>query len=217
MATMFKVKIPKGEAYLDVDFDEFPDEVKMAIVEKGLSAFLIAATAKVTKSTDPDPAQRKANAMALASKKLDAMKEGKLRVTKAKDSKVPVAVRAEALRMAKTFVKAAIKAGGNKISDYTAKAITEAAEGYLAEHAELFETATAKVNAEAELAKAANVSIAGLKADPTLVAKREKANAEKRQATAEKNAGKPGPQKSAIKSQMKPVPAKPGKPQQVHA
>lgn len=217
MATLFKIKIPKADKSIEVDFDEFPDAVKLAIVEKGLSALLVAATAKVTIATDPDPKQRADNAMALVNKKLDAMKDGKLRVAKAKDSKVPAAVRTEAMRLAKNIVKAGIKADGKKISDYAAKAITEAAEAYLEEHQELIAAAEASINAAKELAAAAAVNVSAIKADPALIAKREKANAEKRAATAEKNAGKPGPQKSAIKQQAKPVPAKPGKPQQVHA
>lgn len=212
----FKIKISKAKADMEVDWDALPANVQQYIVEQGLSKVLNAATAKETKDKTPDNATREANAMALAAKRLDGLKEGKTGTKKSSDSKVPGKVMTEARRLAKQIVKQAIKAGGGKVSDYTAAQITEAANLYITQHQEIIQKAEANIKAADDLAGVAAADISGLKADPKLVAKREAENAAKRAATEAKNAGKPGGQASATKKQAgKPTPvraAPPAKP-----
>jgi hypothetical protein len=206
MATIFKIRITKAKADLEVDFDELPKEVKLAIVEKGLAAFLNGATAKETTKTTPDEAVRAENAMALANKKLDALKRGELKAARAKsDGKVSGVVMTEARRLAKNIVKAGIKAAGHKISDYEAKAITEAANAYIEEHPEIVQQAQASVEAAKALAAATSVPVASIPISHERVAKREAKNAEARKATASKDAGKPGAQKSTTKRRPAPI------------
>lgn len=206
----FQIKITKAKANLEVKFSELPPEIQMAVVEKGLSAFLNGATTKVTAATDPDEATRSANAMALAEKKLDSLKAGKLVTRTSKsDGKVPGVVMTEARRLAKNVIKAGIKAAGERVSDYTASAITEAANAYLEEHPELVTQAQANLEAVNKIGGNADalkslVAQTGIKKDPAKVAANEKKKAEAKAATAAKNAGKPGPQKSAVASRMPP-------------
>lgn len=204
--TTFTIKITKAKANLDVVWEDLPDPVKLRIIEEGLGKMLNGATAKETSSTTPDEAVRAANAMALAEKKLASLKSGQLKTKASRDGKVAGVVMTEARRLAKNIIKAQIKAAGKKISDYEAKAITEAANKYLEKHPELIEAATASVNAAKNLASAVSEEVAGLEASPTKVAANEKKKAEARAATAAKNAGKPGPQASTIKKQAKAAP-----------
>lgn len=200
--TAMKIKISKAKADLVVDFQSLPVEVQLYIVEQGLSKVLNSATAKETAATTPDETQRGLNAMGLAEKKLDSLKAGKLVARKSSgDGKTPAVVMTEARRLAKNIVKAGLKAKGKKISDFTAKAITEAANLYLADHKELVDQAKASIDAAAALAASAEVNVDAIPVDPVKVAAREKANADKRAETAAKNAGKPGGQASTTKKQ----------------
>lgn len=211
----FKIKIPKAGQSIEVVWADLPQKVQMYIVEQGLSKLLVAATAKVTATTQPDEALRKDEAMAYANKKLDSLKAGKLSARASKsDGKVSGVVMTEARRLAKTIVKAQIKAAGQKISDYSAKAITEAANLYLGDHQELIAQAEQSIAQAKALSEVAAVNVAAIPVDQDKVAKREKANAEKRAATSAKNAGKPGAQAPAIatrggKTPPRPVPTRP--------
>lgn len=208
-AHYFKIRISKAKADLDVNFNDLPPEVQLYIVEQGLSKLLNGATAKETAATTPDEKQRGENAMALATKKLDALKEGKFRATAKSGTKASGVVMTEARRLSKNVVKAKIKADGGKISDYSAKALTEAANAYLAEHPEMVTQAQTSLDEAAKLAAAASVNVASIPVDPEKVKAREAANEAKRLATAAKNAGKPGGQKSTPKKQAaKPAPVR---------
>lgn len=208
----FKIRITKAKKDLDIAWNELPPEVQMWLVEQGLSKVLNGATSKVTAANTPDENSRGEQAMGLAQKKLDALRDGKFKRSSKSDGKVPGVVMTEARRLAKTVIKAQIKAKGKKISDYEAKAITEAANTYLAAHPELVEQARASVDANAKIAEAAAVDVSAIPVSDKRVQAREKANAEKRAETAAKSAGKPGGQKSALKAKA-PVPAKRTAPQ----
>lgn len=202
---IFKIKIAKARTALDVEFDELPGDVQQYIVEQGLSKLLNSATAKVTKANEPDETKLAEQALGLANKKLDSLKAGSFKRTTKSDGKVPGVVMTEARRLAKNIVKAGIKAAGQRISDYEAKAITEAANAYLAQHPELIETAKASIEASSSVTSAAAVDIAGIPISAEKVAKNEEKKAKAKAETAAKNAGKPGSQRSAIKHQAKPV------------
>ena len=206
----FKIKITKAKRDMVVDFDALPDAVKIYIVEQGLAKLLNGATAKETAATTPDETTRGNNAYALAEKKLESLKEGKTSARKASgDGKTPAKVMTEARRLSLNIVKAKLKAAGKKISDFTAAALTEAANQYLAANPGLIEQAKAAMEAAEALANTGDIDVNAIQADPKKVAAREAANAKKRAETAAKNAGKPGGQASTIKKQAaKPVPTR---------
>lgn len=210
------IKIAKADRNVEVDWDSLPDQVKLYVVEQGLSKLLNAATTKIKK----DEADAKDKAFALAEKKLDNLKAGQVKTRSAKSGKVAGAVMAEARRLAKAIVKAGIKAKNKKISDYAAKAITEMANLYLEGHPELITTATANVAAAEALTVGAAeaVNVEAMPVDAKKVAARLAKNAEAKAATEAKNAGKPGSQKSTTKVQAKPAKAPvPAKPKAPHA
>jgi len=207
---VFKIKVAKAGVDLDVIWNELSDEVKAHAIEHGLGKLLNAATAKVTKTTQPDPAKLKAEALALANKKLDALKAGQIGRKKAKGPSGKAMT--EARRQAKIIVKAAIKEQGGKVGDYAAAEITELANEYIADNPEIVKQAEEAIaKAEASAAKG-KIDLSKLKPDPKKVAKREARNAEARAITADKAAGKPGPQKSATAVRTKPGVAPAAKP-----
>lgn len=214
--TLIRVKIAKANASIEVSWDDLSPEVKMYIVEQGLAKLLNGATAKETKTQTPDDKQRAANALSLANKKLDALKKGEFKRTRA-SGKVPGAVMTEARRIAKNIVKAGIKANGEKVSDYDAKSITEMANQYIEENPDVVTQAQTAIENAAKLAAATKVDTSKFAPNPAKKAKREAANAAKRAETAEKNAGKPGPQRSAIATRAKPAVVRGAKPSQPQA
>lgn len=212
---IFNVKITKAKANLAVNFGELPRAVQEYIIEQGLAKLLNGATAKETAATTPDEAVRAANAMSLAEKKLDSLKAGKIVARASKDGKVAGVVMTEARRLAKNIVKAGIKAQNKRISDFEPKAITEAANAYLADHPELIAAAKASIDASAALSAATVVNVEAIPVSATRVAANEKKKAEAKAATAAKNAGKPGPQASATARRAPPPPAR--RPAPTHA
>lgn len=209
----FKIKVAKAGQDVEIIWNELSDAVKMHIIEHGFSKVLNAATAKVTKTTVPDAEELKAQAMALAMKKLDSLKRGEIGRKKA-SGKASGKVMTEARRLAKIIVKAAIKENGGKISDYEAKEITEAANQYIEENPEIVKQAETSISKAEELAGQGKIDVKAIKTSPKKVAAREKKNAEQRAATADKAAGKPGPQRSAIAPRGKPpIPAAKPRPQ----
>lgn len=209
-----KVKIAKAQTNIEVIFEDLPPDIQLYIVEQGLSKVLNAATAKVTKANTESEAQLAELALAEANKKLDKLKKGDLKRSSKSDGKVPGVVMTEARRLAKNIVKASIKAQGQRISDYEAKAITEAASIYLGEHPELIEQASASIEASKNLATAAAVNVSSIPVSEVKRAKNEAKKAEARAATEAKNAGKPGSQKSTVAKGAIPVP--PRKPAPSH-
>ena len=206
----FQIKIAKAKQEIEVEFDTLPPAIKAYVVEQGLSKLLNAATAKITKA-NTGPAEKDgktltaeeniaASAMALAEKKLESLQAGKMvaRTKKAGDSKVDREVLVEARRQAKLIVKAKLKAANKKISDYTAKALTEAANVYLESHPELIADAQAAINEASKHAASAELDVAAIPVDPDKIKANEEKKAKAKAATAAKNAGKPGPQKPAI-------------------
>lgn len=202
----FVIKIPKAGANVSVDWDALPDNVKLHVIEQGLGKLLNAATTKITAALVPDEAERKAQALSLANKRLDGLNAGKVTSrASSKDGKVSGVVMTEARRLAKNIIKAQIKAAGEKISHYEAKAITEAANAYLSEHPELIESANASIEASKALAATAGVNVQAIPVSQEKVKKSAEKLAKARAETAAKNAGKPGSQKSATKGKPTPM------------
>jgi hypothetical protein len=201
----FKIKVAKAGQDVEIIWNELSDEVKMHIIEHGFSKVLNAATAKVTKTTQPDAEKLKAEAYNLAMKKLDALKRGE--VGRKKASKGPGGkVMTEARRLAKIIVKAAIKEQGGKISDYEAKEITEAANQYIEENPQIVADAEASIKRAEALAGKGTIDTKKIPVSAKKVAAREAKNAEARKGTADKAAGKPGPQASTLATRGKVMP-----------
>jgi hypothetical protein len=204
--TMIVVNVPKAKVKLELNWDSLDIDTKLAIIQAGAEKIVQAATAKFTKANQKDEQELEASAKQAAEAKLADIHAGKWKPgRKASAGKVAGVVMTEARRLAKNIVKAQIKAAGQRISDYEAKAITEAANLYLSEHEELIAQASASIEASKALASQAAVDVKAIPVSAIKVAKNNEKKAAAKAATAAKNAGKPGPQKSTLKSQA-PVP-----------
>jgi hypothetical protein len=149
--TITKIKTATGNAMLDIDTSEFSDEVIHALIGKGLEAVINARMAKVgpvTKLTGKDLADAHKKAMEIATENLDDLKSGKVKHSRGKSkSTIPAAVRAEAMRLAKTDVKDAVRALGYKPSHYNDKAYTAKAKEYIENDPYYIEQATQNIEA----------------------------------------------------------------------
>jgi hypothetical protein len=179
---MFTIKIndkQNGNSELRVDFDALPENVRAEVVRQGLSKMLNAKSAKLS--------PREA-----AERKLKSMQEGKVRASAAGKEGYSGKEKTEAMRLARTAVKAGIKDTGFNISDYSATNITEMAKEYLAEFPETWEKARENVQAAEALAPKAQIT---KEPDPERVAKREAEKAKKtaKPATKGKAKGKAKP------------------------
>lgn len=204
--TIIEVNVPKAKTKLKLNWDSLDLDTKLAIIQAGAEKIVQAATAKITKKDEPDETKMAVLALEAAEEKLEQIHSGKWKPgRKASVGKVAGVVMTEARRLAKNIVKAQIKAANQRISDYEAKAITEAANLYLSEHEELIAQAQASIEASKNLASAAAVNVAAIPVSPSKVAKNNEKKAAAKAATLAKNAGKPGPQKSTIKTQA-PIP-----------
>ena len=197
---IFKISIGKAgdkdaSAFLEVTFkeimNEFPGVSLKKLLVDGLKVNLNSRMQKITgEKTDAS----KAAALEIAEKNLSNLREGKVDVRAAKsDAKVPQAVKVEAERLAKAVIKAEIKKAGQvKISHVPAKEITAAARLLLANAngAKLWDMAKANIAAREAEEASIKIDVSGIKADPKLAAKVEKANEKKKAETAAKKAGK---------------------------
>ena len=208
MGQMIQIPIPKagvGVTFgVDVDIlasNEFPLAVYLEICLQGCKTLLNRGQSKLksSKGLEGKAKEDAVNAiLAIVQGQYDAMLKGETRITggKGKLKGVEREVKAEAMRLARLAVRDAIKASGGKISHYSAKKITEAAEEVLADEErgpQFMEIAKANVakrheldepakNAEEAKAKGSElIQALGLKADPNLVAKAEKALAAKKE------------------------------------
>lgn len=199
---VFRIPISKAgdkgaQAFIELSFkeimNEFPGVSLKRILVDGLKVVL---NSRMQKITGPKDDKSKADAMAKAEENLANLREGKVNAPTSKaDAKVPQEVNVEATRLAKAAVKAKLKAEGKKVSLIAAKDITAAANKLLAHEKGKKLWETAKKNIEARHAEEARIEfdVSDLKEDATLKAKAEKANAEKKAASAAKKAGKAKP------------------------
>ena len=137
------IPIPKAGTVFEVDTDTFNDDkfplgVYLEIMLQGCKTLLNRGQSKL-KTTKGLEGKAKDDAvkaiMEAVQGQYDAMLKGEVRITggKAKLKGVEREVKAEAMRLARLAVRDAIKASGGKISHYSAKKITEAAEEVLAD------------------------------------------------------------------------------------
>lgn len=165
----------KVKSSIEVETDSLHEDVYREALILGLKVLLTRGTTELAKITDE--AERKAGLEKIAAENLEKCKEGKIRFTSgsAKTKGIPAAVKTEAMRLARAYVKDALKADGKKISHYSAGEITEAAKVLLEDDASLIEQA--KANLEARAATPIKINLSFLKEDPELVKKAEEKKA----------------------------------------
>ena len=201
MATL-NVPITKAGSALAIDTDALPEESFRAVVEAGLKALLNLGMSKIlTKGLEGDQlSAAQAAALAKATENLDNLKAGKVKKGRAtaKDAngnKVSGPVMTEARRLAKEVVKNEIRAAGMKISHIEASVITKAANELIAADPSFITKATENLEARSQVKTTINISTL-VHESPKLVAKAEKAKAERKTQLSAKQAGKVAPRKS---------------------
>jgi hypothetical protein len=145
-----QIQIGKGLG-LDVPVDKLPANVMEHVTYIGLRNILMDAHAGIT-TDEPD---YQAKALAVATKKLDAMLSGEVRVAGTREGDP---VRAEAKRLAIAMIHAQAKKAGRKVSSLNKAKVNEAANGLITP--ELLAKAAERV-AEAK-ALAGDVDVSGL-------------------------------------------------------
>jgi hypothetical protein len=130
-----KVKTATGFATLEVDTEQFSDEVMYFLVSEGLKAVINSRMTKVgavTKLTGKELLAAHEIAMKIANENLDDLKSGKVKHSRGKEkSTIPAAVRAEAMRLAKTAIKDWVRSQGEKPSRFDEKSYTSKAKEYV--------------------------------------------------------------------------------------
>ena len=191
---MSTVKIPviKSKGYVEFETDSLPPEVYLEALELGLKELVNRKMSKVTvaKLEGEELVKAQAAAQAIAEENVIAINKGDIRFSTRKSAaKVSGAVNTEAMRIARNMVKDVIKASKGKISHYAASEITKAAKELITNDSSIIETA--KANLEKRQAAPIKVDVLGLmKESPELVAKAEKAKAEKKASLSATQAGK---------------------------
>ncbi len=186
------VLIPKAKQSLEVDLSQLPEEVWSEVVNLGLKSLLTRGMTEIKTTGLEGKALETAQhaAFEVAQGNLEKMYSGEIRLTTTKRVKVKGKERTRALQKAKNIVKAQMKAEGLKISHYSAKEITMAAESVLEDNPELIAEARAELEAEEKQTAKVKISLKDkMKADPKKVqAAKEKAAAAKAATAAKKRA-----------------------------
>lgn len=210
MGELIRVPISKaGKAVtFDVDTDELnamfdanPDLMKTLIAE-GLKTILNSRMSKLaapTKLEGKALEDNKVAALEAAAKNLKDFADGLIGKKGASASKaagVDRAVMTEAIRLAKDVVKNEIRKAGMKISHVAPKDITEAAKALVAGDEQYINDAKIALAERANIKSAVDIGSL-IKESPNLVAKAEKAKAERKDQLSAKQAGLP--KKSAAK------------------
>lgn len=167
--TDIQVPIVKAKTTLSINTADIPDDVYQYALMLGLKALANRGMTTITGQSD----DARAKALEKGKENLEAIKAGKVRmigVAKAKGGDREVTT--EARRIARIEVKEAIRKNGGKISHYSTRDITAAADALIASTPRITEEARENVKKRHEATT--TVDIASLiKADPKLVAKAE--------------------------------------------
>lgn len=187
---------------IPIETDEIPEDVFGEACFLGLKELVNRGTSKLTKaSVNGDEEKLKVEAMKIAQAQFELIMSGKIRFAKAKP-KISGAVKTEAMRLARGYVKDAIKAEGGKIKSYTAAGITALATQVLEQMPELLVKAEANI-AERKMPAGVKIDLKSV-IDPAHIAKLERDKAETLSA---KQAGKPKaravPQKPSVQPQAR--------------
>lgn len=188
--SIVSVFISKGKGSLDVDISKLPDDVYNEVVQKGLQSILGRGMGEIKTGALEGEELRRAQeaAMEVAAANLDKCYKGEIRFMAAKRTKVKGKERTEALRIAKQIVKDQMKAEGLKVSHYSAKEITAAAEQVLNDNPEILEQAKENLaKIESERTKKVKIDLkSSMKADPKKVAAAKEKSDKAKAATAAK-------------------------------
>lgn len=202
------VQVPiskSGGRKVSVDTKDLPDEIYSLALYEGLKVFLNARMSKITTAKLEGEALAEAHeaAFAKAEENLGMLLAGKAtkaeRGSTAKADGVSREVMTEALRLAKAIVKDEIRNAGLRPSMVPAAEITAYAKQVLEADASLIDKAKETIAARAGVKPKLQLNFAE---DPKLVAKAEKAKAEKKAASgtiSAKQAGRVVPRRSGPK------------------
>jgi len=199
---IMNIKVTKANRTIAVDTSELPDEAYQFVLQKGLEALMNARMSKIlTKDLEGDKlAEAQEAAAKIAEENLSNLKAGKISKGRggtkdANGNKVSAVVMTEARRLAKEVVKNEIRAAGMKISHVEASVITKAANELIAADPSFIEQATANIEGRKAVKSAINIADL-VHESPKLVAKAEKAKAERKSTLSIKQAGKVAPRKA---------------------
>jgi len=199
---IMNIKVTKANRTIAVDTSELPDEAYQFVLQKGLEALMNARMSKIlTKDLEGDRlAEAQEAAAKIAEENLSNLKAGKISKGRggtkdANGNKVSAVVMTEARRLAKEVVKNEIRAAGMKISHVEASVITKAANELIAADPSFIEAATANIEGRKAVKSAINIADL-VHESPKLVAKAEKAKAERKTTLSANQAGKAAPRKA---------------------
>lgn len=190
-----------GNRPISVDIDAIPEAIYAEALAEGLKVILNKRMSKVGSITKLD-GEEKEKAMALAfsiaQENLAAAMEGKSSKRGSSSStKLPAAVRTEAMRLARMVVKDEIRNAGMSPSKVENSVITNAAKQLIEQDPSLIETAKANLEAKVRPATSINLADLGVVESPKLVKKAEEAKlARKAGPISAKQAGKVAPRKA---------------------
>lgn len=200
-AQIVEVLITKAKKALGVNVKALSDEMFAEIIYRGLSDILNSGMSKIVMKDLEGAELVKAQEAAFtkAEDNLKTLMDSKVKHKGqrggAKSSKHSREVTTEAMRLARDVIKDQIRADGGKPSHYKASDISKWAKELLEADASYYDMAN--TNLESRKAKPIGISLAGLKADPALVAKDEERKAKSKPKAAgqlsAKQAGKVAP------------------------
>ena len=200
-STIIQFALKNGAGDIEVDTALLPNEVYKEVLIQGLKAIAERNMSKLTKEAYPDEGQRKQAIHDRAMENVQAMYDGKIKITgAAKVKKASGAVMTEAMRLARNLIKDAMKANKIKISTVKASEITKAAKAYIETNPGLIATAEANIKAREETPMTLDIKSL-IKVDPELVAKDEakKAKAKADKPLSKAQAGKVAPRAKGTK------------------
>lgn len=213
---ILQIPITKGGkgAFFEVDTsvltsEEFPEVSYERIMFEGVKAILNARMSKIaapTKLTGKEFEDNQALALSKAQENYDDLLSGKaVKRSGAKEATAPKEVMVEARRLAKDVVKTEIRKSGQKPSLVAMSDITAAANELIAADPQYIEQAITNLAERAKIVSKIDIASI-LHESPKLLAKRDKAAAERKAVLSAKQAGLPNKKGKAAK---KPIPRKP--------
>ena len=199
---LLQIPITKAKAFIEIDDEQLPENVYREALVQGLKVLANRGQTKISVAglTGEKLAEARKAALDKAEQTKVDLLAGKVRIIGAKDDgKVSGAVMTEARRIARNLVKDEMKRLKIKVSHIEASAITQAANGLIADHPEIIEQA--KANLEARSKTEIKIDLSVVKPSPKKVAA---AEAKKAKPSAEGQASAAKAGKVAVPPKAKP-------------
>ncbi len=204
--TTLNIPITKAGATLEVNPDDFNEEIYKEIFTAGLKVLLNARQSNVkVKDLDGEAlAKEQAAALAIANKNLEELRSGKIRKGRAAPTAVKTSgpVMTEARRLARDVIRNEIRAAGMRVADVEASDITKLANELIAKEPSYIAQAEANLAARANVANTDKESalaklnaLGGIAVSAKKVKAAEEAKAAKKSQLSAKQAGKAAPRK----------------------